>query len=78
MYKILCILNISESYENKIFKWVVLFTVRSNYCDIEAKSYSERQLSDLKALDTFGNCQRPVFSLGVSQHINKITNLWKF
>ena len=22
----------------------------------------------LKALDTIGNCQRPVFSLGVSQH----------
>ena len=28
------------------------------------------------ALDTFGNCQRPVFSLGVSQHGHKITNLW--
>ena len=33
----------------------------------------------LKALDTFGNnCQRPVFSLCVSQHMHKITNLWKF
>ena len=32
----------------------------------------------LKTLDTFGNCQRPVFSLGVSQHMHKITNLWKF
>ena len=31
----------------------------------------------LKALDTTGNCQRPVFSLGVSQHKHKITNLWK-
>ena len=28
----------------------------------------------LKALDTFGNCQRPVFSLGVSQHTRKITH----
>ena len=28
--------------------------------------------SGLKALDTFGNCQRPVFSLGVS-HMYKIT-----
>ncbi len=35
-------------------------------------------LIDLKTLDTFGNCQRPVFSLGVSQHMHKITNLWKF
>ena len=25
-----------------------------------------------------GDCQRPVFSLGVSQHMHKITNLWKF
>ena len=29
-------------------------------------------------VDTFGNCQRPVFSLGVSQHMHKITNLCKF
>ena len=33
----------------------------------------------LKTVDTIGSCQRPVFSLGVSQHIiHKITNLWKF
>ena len=32
----------------------------------------------LRALDTIGNCQRPVFSLGVSQVMHKITNLWKF
>ena len=32
----------------------------------------------LKTVDTIGNCQRPVFSLGVSQHMHKITNLWKF
>ena len=32
----------------------------------------------LKTLDTFGHCQRPVFSLGVSQHMRKITNLWNF
>ena len=25
-----------------------------------------------------GNCQRPVFSHAVSQHMHKITNLWKF
>ena len=29
----------------------------------------------LKTLDTIGNFQRPVFSLGVSQHMHKITNL---
>ena len=32
----------------------------------------------LKTVDIIGNCQRPVFSLGVSQYIHKITNLWKF
>ena len=32
----------------------------------------------LKTVDTIGNCQRPVFSLGVSQHVHKITTLWKF
>ena len=36
------------------------------------------QFKELKALKTFGNCHRPVFSLGVSQHKHKITNLWKF
>ena len=33
----------------------------------------------LKALNTFVNyvnCQRPVLSLGASQHMHKITNLW--
>ena len=32
----------------------------------------------LKTLDTIGNCQRQVFSLSVSHHMHKTTNLWKF
>ena len=32
----------------------------------------------LKKMDTIGNCQRPVFSLRVSQHMHNITHLWKF
>ena len=28
-----------------------------------------------KTLDTIGNCQRPLFSLAVSQDMHKITNL---
>ena len=28
----------------------------------------------LKTLDTIGNCQRPVFSLGVSQQVHKLIN----
>ena len=31
-----------------------------------------------KAVNTIGNCQRPVFSLGVYQRMHKITNLLKF
>lgn len=29
----------------------------------------------LKAGYTFGNCQKPVFSLGVSQHMHTVTNM---
>ena len=32
--------------------------------------------SCLKALDTFGNCQKAVLLLGVSQPMHEITNLW--
>ena len=31
-----------------------------------------------KTLDTIGNCQRLIFSLGVSPHMHEATNLWKF
>ena len=34
----------------------------------------EDQVS-LKAVDTIGNCQRLAFTVGVSQHMHKITNL---
>ena len=37
-----------------------------------------RRVSLLMIVDTISNCQRPVFSLGVSEHKHKITNLWKF
>ena len=40
--------------------------------------YYRRLRDALETLDTFGNYQKPVFSLGVSQHMHKITNLWKF
>ena len=44
---------------------------QGKHCDNDWK----RRLDALKALDTFGNCQRPLFSLGVSQHMYKITDL---
>ena len=31
-----------------------------------------------KQVDTIGNCQRQAFTVGVSQNMHKITNLWKF
>ena len=41
------------------------------------RSYSKNEIH-LETLDTIGNCQRPVFSLVVSQHMHTIANLWKF
>ena len=38
----------------------------------------QRYALSLKTVDTIGNCQRPGFSFGVSQHMHEITNLWKF
>ena len=35
------------------------------------------EFGGLKTLNTFGNCQRPVFPLGGSQQMHRITNLWK-
>ena len=43
-----------------------------------AHQTTSRASTCLKTLETIGNCQRPVFSLGVSQHMHKITNLGKF
>ena len=40
-----------------------------------ARLFLTQLASRLKALDTFGYCQRPAFSFGVSQHIHKITSL---
>ena len=34
--------------------------------------------TSLKAVDTIGNCQRLAFTVSVSQHMHKTTNLWKF
>ena len=44
------------------------------------KCSSFKDYLPLKALDTFGNCQRPVFLLDVYSilKMHRITNLWKF
>ena len=41
------------------------------------KLHAKFQILVWKTLYTIGNCVRPVFSLGVSQHMRKITNQWK-
>ena len=43
-----------------------------------SKVLALRLLPYLKTRATIGNCQRLVFSLGVSQHMFRITNMWKF
>ena len=44
-----------------------------NFLDPHQNTYwgqigKKSDIASLKALDTFSNCRRPVFSLGVSQH----------
>ena len=36
--------------------------------EYQVVNYRQSQCFCLKTLDTLGNCQRPVFALGVSQH----------
>ena len=48
------------------------------HLDMHMDYFKFDNLSDLKGRHTIGNCQRPVFSLGVSHHSHKITILWKF
>ena len=40
-----------------------------------AGEVSAENYHDKKTVDTIGNCQRLVFTVGVSQHMHKITNL---
>ena len=39
------------------------------------KNLKGSEKKPLKTLDTFGNIQRPVFSLGLFQHMQKVTSL---
>ena len=48
----------------------------NHYVSAQLPEMQHQSTIQLKGTDTFGNCQRPVFSLGVSQH--KYKNLWKF
>ena len=62
-----------------IFSWplVVIKVVREIKHDVFPRNKTDFN-TFLKTLDTIGNCQKPVFSLGVSQHMHEISNLWKF
>ena len=55
--------------------WAFVNIQRQMYCSFVSPS---GHWLIIKTLDTFGNCQRPVFPLGVSQHMHTITNLWEF
>ena len=67
-----------------ITNWIVKFLFKKIYFNcwelVLDGSSIQWILCNVKLNDTmytFGNCQRPVFSLGVSLHMHKIT-LWKF
>ena len=64
---------------NGMFKLTLYIkTTKLNYYLVQiSRELNYLSLFCLKTLDTFVNCQRPVFSLGVSQHTHDIPNLWK-
>ena len=56
----------------------LLVSTKSTHKSVNRPKQETQFLFHLKTVYTIGNCQRSVFSLGVSQHMHKITNLWKF
>ena len=52
----------------------VLWWKQGNY--IEPYISSNEQQHQNKTLDTFGNCQRPIFSLSVSQQMHEPVKIW--
>ena len=52
----------------------VLINISENY---RYEPYRQ-SIKLLKTVDALGSCQRQVFSLGESQHMHKITIMWKF
>ena len=58
--------------------WIHLKCYVSKVWCHNAYHYSITRQLILKAVDTIGNCQRIAFTVGVSKHMHKITNLWKF
>ena len=76
-YEWIIIISVKTFYfiEALLYPWVILIQRMIN--DLLNNNTSVVTLT-LKGRYTFGNCQRPVFSLGVSHHKHKITSLWKF
>ena len=59
----------SSIYENSL----ITTNTHANKDHLSCNRNTNRKF--LKTLDNFSNCQRPVVSLGVSQHMHKIMNL---
>ena len=53
-------------------------TSRRLVVSLRSEAGSRERGYNLKALHTFSNCQRPVFSCGVSQHMHRTVHLWQF
>ena len=73
----ICSLSVASLRALLRIKFKTFFIIRDCLTS-QGRTATSRWGLHLKGRYTIGNCQRPVFSLGVSQHIHKITNLWKF
>ena len=70
-------MNVYCNHNIKLLSWLKIITSVSKALFNHKRSI-KIIYEHLKTLDTIGNFQRPVFSLGESQHMHKITNLWRF
>ena len=57
---------------------LVLLSERLSQIQFNALLLWTHQTKPLKTVDTIGSCQRLLFTVGVSQHMHKITKRWKF
>ena len=84
-FTLMCVINTQywpefceEKKNHRHITWKVKLKCWNIYHSDWPLNANSRIRPGLKTVDTIGNCQRPVFSLGVSHHIHKWTNLWKF
>ena len=83
-FRPLVIMEISEKTTNETRRWMMERIEAPEEKDGAGKGnrflpfFLFLPVFALKAVDTIGNCQRLAFTVGVSQHMHKITNLCEF